>query len=199
MANGRVITGFSFPYVALYGKDANNDPEYSSPQVLARGVDVTIAPDSADNNNYYGDNEIIESVAGVFTGGTLTLNVDGLNETAEALVFGLPAPDTITVDGNSVKAYRYGDGMSIPYVGVGFVIRYMSGGVTSYVPVVMHRVKFDIPQTSAATQGESIDWQSQTLTAQIYRDESASKNWKTVYEAQTTEAAAQAVITTVLA
>lgn len=199
MANGRVITGFSKPYVALYAKDANNDPEYSSQMILARGVDVSIEPESGDANNYYGDNEIIESVAGVFTGGTLNLTVDGLNPDAETLVYGLPAADTVTVGSESVNAYRYGDGMTIPYVGVGFVIRYMSGGVTTYVPVVIHRVKFAIPTTSAATQGESIDWQSQSLTATIYRDESAAHNWKTVFEAQTTEAAAVAVLTTVLA
>lgn len=197
MANGRVITGFSKPYVALYDKDGNNDPEYSSAAILARGVDVSIEPENGDANNYYGDNEIIESVAGEFTGGTLTLTVDGLNESAEALLFGLPAPDSVTVDSTPVKAYRYGDGMTIPYVGIGFIIRYMSGGVTSYVPVILHRVKFNTPTTSAATQEDAIDWQSQELTAVIYRDESADHNWKTVFESQSSEDAAEAVLTTV--
>lgn len=198
MANGRVITGFSRPYVALYGKGATNEPEYTEAMILARGVDVSIEPESGDANNYYGDNEIIESVAGEFTGGTLTLTVDGLNANAESLVFGLPTPDSVTVGQQTVNAYRYGDGMTIPYVGVGFVIRYMSGGVTTYVPVIMHRVKFNIPSTSAATQEDAIDWQSQELTATIYRDESATHNWKTVFEAQTTEDAAVAVLTSVL-
>lgn len=197
-ANGRVITGFSKPYVALYGIDGGGDLAYTDTAVLARGVDVTITPETSDNNDYYGDNEIIESVSGVFTGGTVSLNIDGLLPAAERMIFGLPAPDSVTVGGNSVDAYRYGDAMSIPYVGLGFVIRYMSDGVTSYVPVVLHRVKFHLPTTAAATSTDSIDWQSQPLEATIYRDETSAHNWKTVFAAQSDEATAVSVLTTVL-
>ena len=196
-ANGRVITGFSKPYVATYGI-SGGALDYTDAQVLARGVDVSIEPETPDDNNYYGDNEIIESAAGIFTGGTLNLTVDGLLDAAEALILGLPAAVTYTVDGNSVTARQYGDGMSIPYCGVGFVVRYMSDGVTTYVPVILHKVKFNTPNTSAATQEDAIDWQSQSLTATIYRDDTTDHNWKTVFTGQATESAAEACISAFL-
>lgn len=199
MANGRVITGFSHPYVALYSKGSSGAPDYSSAQVLARGVDVNITPEVSSNNDFYGDNQVIESDSGKFTGGTVTLTVDGLLDTAEKLILGLPTAESVSVGSETVSAYRYGDAMNIPYVGIGFVVRYMSDGVTTYVPVVLHRCKFAVPNTSAATQEEGIDWQTQELTATIYRDESSNHNWKTVYGAQETEEKAIAVLTTVLA
>lgn len=198
MADGRVITGFSHPYVATYTKGASGTPTYSNGKVLARGVDVSISAESSGSNDFYGDNQIIESVSGRFSGGTVTLTVDGLNEDVEKFILGLPAPDTVTVGSDSVKAYRYGDAMVVPEVGIGFVMRCMSGGVTTYIPVILHRCKFNTPDENAATEGESIDWQTQELTATIYRDESDNHNWKTKYEAQTTEAKAIAVLTTVL-
>ena len=50
-AAGKVCTGFSLPYVALY-----NNGTYTSGQKLARGVDVTVSPESSDDNKFYADN-----------------------------------------------------------------------------------------------------------------------------------------------
>lgn len=193
MANGRVITGFSKPYVALYNNtDGTNN--FTKGQILARGVSVTTAFDSSDGENFYADNVIAESTGGTFTGGTVTLTVDGLLDEAESLLFGLPEPTQQQVGDTQVQIYNYGEGMVIPYVGIGFIIRYMSAGVTSYVPMVMPKVKFKNHEDSAATQQESIDFQTEELTATVYRDDTASKNWKMRGVAQNTEAEAENVI-----
>lgn len=185
-ANGRVITGFSQPYVALYS-ESGGTISYSSGQILARGVNVSLSLDAADDNNFYADNVIAESATGMFGGGTCTLTVDGLLTAAEKLILGLP-----TADGDGWTAY--GDAASIPYVGLGFIVRYMSDGVTSYVPVILNKVKFKMPGLSAATQEDEIDWQTQELEATIMRDDSSDHNWKLVGAAQATEAAAAALI-----
>ena len=53
--------------------------------------------------------------------------------------------------------------------------------------------KFNLPSTSAATQSEEIDWQTQELTANIMRDDTANHNWKFVGATDySTEAAAEA-------
>lgn len=191
MANGRVITGFSKPYVAIYG-ESGGVVSYTSTQILARGVNVDLSIDSADDNNFYADNVVAESATGMFGGGTVTLTVDGLLTAAEKLILGLPA-----ADGDGWTAY--GDAMSIPYCGVGFVVRYMSEGVTTYVPVVLTKVKFSVPNLSAATQEDEIDWQTQELTATIMRDDSSDHNWKYVGTGVSTEAAAESAITAKLA
>lgn len=187
MANGRVLTGFSKPYVALYAHSGTT-VTYTSGQILARGVSAEIEPDSNDDENiFYADNVASESVAGEFTGGSLTLTVDGLLTNAEKLLFGLPSADT---DGWT----HYGNSASIPYVGIGFVCRYMSDGVTSYVPVVLTKCRFSMPNLSANTQEDEIDWQTQELSARVLKDDSANGDWKMVGDEQTSESSAEGMI-----
>lgn len=188
-AAGRVCTGFSKPYVAKYTA-SNGSVTYSLGQVLARGVSVNIEPDTAsDDNIFYADNVAAETVGGTFTGGSLTLTVDGLLDAARKLILGLPTAGT---DG----FIAYGDSQDIPNVGVGFVARFMSDGVTSYVPVILTKCRFNEPAISAATQEEEIDWQTEELAAAILRDDTANHVWKLLGEEQTTEAAAEAKIKT---
>lgn len=191
MANGRITTGLSKMYVATYA-ESGGTVSYSGTSILARAVSATMDITSADDNNFYADNILAESAAGQFGGGTLTLTVDGLLSTQEQLILGLPA-----ADGDGWTAY--GDNMTIPYVGVGFVIRYMSDGVTSYVPVVLTKVKFNQPSISANTQEAEIDWQTQELTATILRDDTSNHVWMKKGAAESTEAAAAAKIAALLA
>lgn len=187
-AAGKVCTGFSKPYVALYSATGTT-VSYSSGQILARGVNVTASPETSDDNNFYADNVVAETEAGVFTGGTLNLTVDGLLATAERLIMGLPTAMTSGLT-------AYGDEMSIPDVGVGFIARYQSAGEVTYTPIIFPRAAFNLIENTAATQEESIDWQTQDLTATIKRAEDTNRNWKYVGGDLATEAAAEAVIKT---
>ena len=172
-AVGKVCTGFSLPYVAKYAASGGT-VTYSDGQRLARGVSVSVAPESADNNDFYADNVKAESVSGVFTGGTVTLTVDGLLPAAEKLIFGLPTAATVS----SVSVYEYGDGATPPYMGIGFIARYMSEGSVSYKVIVLTKCKFNLPTDEAATQEDQISWQTQALTASIMRDDTTNHNWK---------------------
>jgi len=198
MANGRVITGYSMPRVALYSAEGNT-VTYTNVQPLARGVDVSIEPETADSNDFYADNVLAETASGQFSGGTLTLNVDGLKDAARTLIMGLPTATEVTVGSETVDVYDYDNRQVIPYVGVGFVVRYMEDGVTSYMPVVLPKVQFAVEGLEAATQEDEIDWQTQELTASIMRDDTTEQKWRRVAAAQTTEAKAVAVIEALLA
>ena len=190
MAVGRVCTGFSLPYIAKYAATGGTIT-YSDVQKLARGVSVSIEPESSDSNNFYADNVLAESVTGTFTGGTATVTVDGLLTAAEALIMGLPESTTV----NTVEVLQYGDSANPPYLGFGFLARYMSDGVTTYVPHVLTKVKFQIPSTEANTQEDEIDWQTQELTATVMRDDSAAHNWKMIGATDySTEAEAEAAL-----
>lgn len=191
MANGRVLTGFSLPYVALYASSGTT-VTYSSGSILARGVSVSLEVESAgDDNIFYADNVASESVAGTFGGGTATLTVDGLLPAAERLVLGLPAEGA---DGFTA----YGDSVSIPYVGLGFICRYMSDSVTTYVPVVLTKCRANMPNLEASTQEDEIDWQTQEIEFTMLKDDTSNHTWKMVGSAQTTEALAEAKIKTAL-
>lgn len=190
MANGQVVTGFSKPYVAVYTNDGT-DVTYTDGQILARGVSVSLDVESSDDNNFYADNITAETAAGTFTSGSVTLTVDGLKAEAEKLLVGLPDADD---DG----FVAYGASQQIPYVGVGFVVRVQSGGVVSYIPIVLPKVVFNNPSLEAATQEDEIDWQTQELEGTILRDDTTETAWKYRGENFATEALAEAAIKTKL-
>lgn len=188
-AAGRVCTGFSLPYVALYGATGGT-VSYSSGQKLARGVNVSVTPESNDDNNFYADNVLAESGNVTFTGGEVTLTVDGLLEAAEKLIMGLPS--------SSGGWMTYNDDQAVPYVGIGFIARYQSGGEVTYVPYVLAKCMFKQINTSAETQGENIEFKTQELTAKIFRGDDAKHAWKYVGDEEDTEAAAEAALKTKL-
>lgn len=186
MANGKVCTGFSKPWVAKYSANAGT-VSYSDAQILARGVDVNIEPESSDDNNFYADNQLAESASGIFTGGTVTLTVDGLLTAAERFIMGLPVA-------GSDDFIAYGDDQIVPYVGLGFIARYMSDNVTTFVPTVLAKVKFNEISTSAATQEDEIDWQTQELEAVILRGDDSNHTWKYIGKDYSTEEEAETAL-----
>ena len=181
-AAGRVATGFSKPYVAKYIASGTS-VIYTGCRRLARGVKVSLSPESSDDNNFYADNVAAESASGVFTGGTVELEVDGLFTSAYNFIMGIEdVASGWTADGNK---------SNVPYVGVGFITRWMSEGVTTYQPIVIAKAKFSIPEEERATQEDEIDWQTTTISAAMMRDDSSDEAWRYRGEDYSTEAAAE--------
>jgi len=193
MANGKVITGYSMPIVAKY-TFSSNTISYSNVMPLARGVEVSMEVETGDATNFYADNTIAEAVAGQFNGATATLTVDGLKDTARNLIAGITTTGTITVGSDTVDTVVYDDLQVIPYVGIGFVVRYMENGVTSYAPIILPKAQFSPESLDASTQGESVEFQTTELQATVMRADDANHSWKVVAEDQDTEADAVAVI-----
>lgn len=190
MKEGKVCTGFSRPYVAKYNANGNT-VSYTDGRRLARGVEVSISPDSSGGNTFYADNQAAEGSAGFFTGGTLTLTVDGLFIDAERFIMGLPEAGE---DGFTA----YGDNQEVPDMGVGYIARYMSDNVTTYTPTVIAKARFHQIETNAATQEEDIDWQTQELTADMMRGDDSNHTWKYVGKDYSSEDDAEAALRTKL-
>ena len=193
MANGKVITGYSCPIVAKYNYSSNTI-SYTNKMALARGVEVDMEVEIGDATNFFADNTIAEAVAGQFNGATATFTVDGLKDSARDLIAGLVTDKNIIVGTSTVKAKVYDDLQVIPYVGIGFVVRYMENGNTTYAPVILPKAQFSPESIKAATQGESVEFQTTELQATVMRADDANHSWKVVAEDQATEAAAVAVI-----
>lgn len=170
MAAGKVTTGFSLPYVAKYAASGTT-VTYSSGQKLARGVNVSITPTTNNTeNNFYADNALAESAPGGYSGATFSLEVDGLKQAAEQLIYGLTAPGTdgfANYDGNALH----------PYCGIGFVVRQQEAGVVSFKAVIIPKARFDYPTIAAATQEQDIDWQTQTLSGTAFKSNEANGTW----------------------
>ena len=186
MAAGKVTPGFSKPYVAVYAATGTT-VTYSNGQLLARGVEVSLEPESSDDNKFYADNIEAENAKGEFTGGSVKFTVDGLKDEAERLIYGLPAASN---DGWT----EYGDDMNVPFCGVGFIARQQSGGVVTYTPTILRKVMFKLKTDSAKTQEDAIDWQTQELEASIYRSDDVNRSWKSLGKEYSTEAEAETAL-----
>ncbi len=193
-ANGRVVTGFSHPVVAKYDY-SGSEVAYSQGMVLARGVSVKLSVNTSESNDFYADNGLAETESGEFSGGTANLVVDGMHPKAEQLVLGLPEPEQITYgESQTTKVTKYGAAAKAPYVGIGYVTEYTSGGKKIYVPTILRKGKFQQPSSNAKTREKGSEWQTQELTADVLRDDTAAADWKWIGEDQTTETAAIEVL-----
>lgn len=200
LAAGQVVTGFSFPVVALYNNEGGT-VSYTSGMDLARGVSMD--PDvatSGDENIFYANNRSAETAQRRFRNGSLGLTVDGLLTAAEKLIMGLgaAAESTVTVGQATVNMTDYGEGQQIPYVGVGAVVRSQSNGVELFRAVVYTKARFEQFNLPAATEEEDIDWQTTELSAQLNRDDTAKHNWQRVSEPLETELEAYNVVRVIL-
>lgn len=188
MANGKVITGYSKPFVAAYSA-AGTTVTYSGGIPLARGVDVNMTVNSSDVK-FFADNSLAEGSVGMFTDGSVSLTVDGLKSTARKLISGQSETETYGTTGNTQDFDAYGKATTAPYVGLGFVVRCQSAGAVSYDAVVLPKIQFSQASLEAATQEENVAFQTQKLEATVYIDDTSAGNWKLLAEGFETEAAA---------
>lgn len=173
-----VTTGFRNIYVATYSNTGQR-VTYTGLAKLARARSFTLSVDASEDNNYYADDALAETESGAnFTSGTLELTVDGLSGEEEALLFGLPDEQTVQVNESPIPVLNYGDGMDPPFLGVAGIKRYQLNGVVSYRPIVLPKCQFVLSGDSANTAEETIEWQDQTLNANVMRDDTANRNWK---------------------
>ena len=195
MANGRVITGYSLPWVALYA-NSSGTITYSGGIPLARGVSVAFNI-SGGGNDFYADNVMAEAGAGTFTGGTVTLTVDGMKDAARKLISGQTATKSYGSQ-NAVTFDSSDDTAAAPYVGIGFVVRYQEAGEVSYDAVVLTKARFNVEGLDAKTQEENVEYQTASLEAKLMRDDSSAHIWKLIKTGCETEAEAVAAYKAVL-
>ena len=186
--------GLSKPYYAVYSATGST-VSYASGGVMGKATEANIEIETSEDNNLYADNGIAETDR-QFTGGTLTLSTDDLSQEVSKAILGLTEQAVGTIEGvtdEDVQELIYDETQQTPYLGVGFIVKKVRGGVTMWRGVILTKVMFSIPSDSATTQGESIEWQVPELSATIMRDDSATHMWKR--EATfTTEAQAEAYI-----
>lgn len=188
-----VTTGFSKPYIAKYSNTGTN-VSYTGGMKLGRGVSLSMEVDTAEDNNFYADNVVAETESSQFTSGSATITVDGLDNDAATLAFGLKAPTNLEVGETQVEMQGYGE-LQAPYLGYGCVRRTQMNGTVQYWPLILPKIKFNIPGDDIATAEDQIDWQTQELTATVLRDDTTAANWKlTSAEGMDTEAEAEAAV-----
>ena len=169
---------------------------YSEGKVLGKAVSYTVNLDEPTQNNLYGDNEIAESDNQIFTTGNIALNTTEFTPDVRAWIFGITA-ESVTVGTDTVNVYNYDDDTAPIYFGVGFIEYKQNGNVDYWAVRILNRVKARIPGTSATTKGETVEWQTPTITCDIYRDETAKHRWQRETELFESEADAKAFLNSI--
>lgn len=168
--------GLSKPYYAKY-VNTNGVISYADGGIFAKAIEFSASIESGEDNNLYADNVIAETDRS-FSGGTISVTTDDISNTAAAAILGIIA-DTISVGTDpAVTELVFDDDMVVPDLGFGIIIKKKTGGIYKYRAVVFHKIKFNIPEDAATTQGETIEWQTPTIEGTIMRDDSDKHAWK---------------------
>ena len=188
------IIGVSKPYVAKYS-NTDSTVTYTAGQILDKMTQLDATINSAENNNFYADNVIAETDRS-FSGGTLTVNTADLGPEASTLILGITPVAISEIEGvtdEDVNELIFDDDQQNPYLGFGCIIKKRVNNEDKWRAIIFTKIQFAVPSDAATTQGETIEWQTPTLSGTIMRDDSAKHTWKR--EATfTTEAQAEAYI-----
>lgn len=169
--------GLSKPYYAIYS-NTGTTVTYSKGGVIGKYTEFSLELEDGDNNILYADNGPAES-DNSFAGGTATVTTDDLIAEKMLAILGLKK-EAITEPALSTKdAYWlvFDDDQDTPYIGLGGIIKKKINNATKYQAFILTKIQFTNPGLEAVTQGETIEWQTQELSATIMRSDEAKARW----------------------
>ena len=136
---------------------------YDAGMVVGKAIQGNLTWDRNDNP-LYADDAIAENDNGA-TGGSIELVTDDLLDVVRAYLLGDEAISVGT--GTSATTEYESTDEPAPYVGFGYMRVRVKNGVTSYQAVWYHKAQFGETNENAKTKGQTIEWQTPTLTGRI--------------------------------
>lgn len=195
------IKGLSKPICADY-KAEGSYVTYTNPYEADCAVEYSFEAETAEDNNLYANNGIKETAAGKFSSGTLTLKTADLEPGLSKKIIGLKTA-TRMVKGKEITEVVYDDNLKQPALGFGIIEEHEIDGITLYLPIILPKIKFNVPGNAATTRGNEIEWQTREVTAKVMRSEQADDSYNHPWQISPekmfdTEAEAEEYIRTVL-
>lgn len=176
------IKGLSIPVFGKYTKNADGTVTYTDGMINPHAVSYTIAAEASEPNPFRADNRIVENDKARFNSGTLTLETDDLDNETTKYLLAVKEIERSYGSGKTVKSIVFDDTMDTPPLGVGVIVEHQRNDTDVYVAVILKKVLFAIPENAATTRGESIEWQTSTITGTVTRSEETGENgmypWK---------------------
>lgn len=127
---------------------------------------------------FHANNAVSESANDTFVSGTLNLEIDGLLPETEDFIYNLDEPETVEIDGEAFIVSGMGTTSVSQTLGIGVVVEWRSGNVTSYSPSIFAKGVFRQGGDKAKTRGENVEWQTQNLVADLARDDTPKKQFR---------------------
>lgn len=167
--------------------ETNGAASYTGGYVVAKAIEFTGTPSNNDVELWADDGiaETDKSIQNLET----SLNVDDLSLKVQADLLG----HTYTAAGTGADAAPEGivikDSDVAPFVGMGFYKRRKKNNVVTFTVIWLNKVQHTRPAESAATKGETTEFQTDTIEGKAYPLETGEIYEKHIF---TTEAAAKA-------
>lgn len=166
------IKGLSIPVFGRYNYDPKTGKvTYTDGMINPHAIEYTFTPEAAEGSPLYGDNKIIENDRQTFNTGTLSLGVDDLIQSVSKYLLGIKTIEQTYGDGKTVMVTVYDNDQNAPTLGVGIIELHQNDDIDNYRAVILKKVIFNIPEDTATTKGESVEWQTKTIEGTVSRSD----------------------------
>ena len=173
------IKGLSIPVFGKYNYNSETGGvNYAGGIINPHAISYTAAIESTENNPLYGDNMVIENDVGRFSTGTLTLETDDLIGKVTMFLLDAKTVQRQYGDDKTVQAIVFDDRQKSPVLGVGIIEEHQIDDVNQYKAIWFKKVTFNLPEDTATTRGETVEWQTRTIEGTIARSDEAEHPWK---------------------
>ena len=188
--------GLSKPYIAVHGTGTGGTPIFTKRFLAGKYTEMTITPDEGGDNAFFADNEEQDN-DNSFTGGNVSITTDDLFPSVMMDIYDLKAVASSATEG-APKWYIFDDDQEIPHVAVGGVITVRINKQTKYQAYIVENVKFNNPEISIVTKGETTEWQTSNIAGPMFKkrftDTNVKNPWMRFSDLVDTEDAAAALI-----
>ena len=170
--------GLIKPYFAKYGYDEITEKvTYSEGGIAGKAIEYSLACEKTDDNYLYADDQIVETDRGRFKSGTYTLGTAHMSQEISKTLLGVKEV-TRQIGETSVTELVYDDDQKSVPVGIGIVEVHQVNGADKFRAVIAVKVVFNIPEESATTKGETIEWKTPSIEGSIERSDEETANYK---------------------
>ena len=167
------IIGVERPTILDYS-NSGNVVTYSNPTVMGKATNIDLTLNSGNENVLYGDNSPAER-DNQFGGGSIGVGTTELDASIAGNLLGITPTSATSVSG--AKFINYDDDAVAPYKGFFAVRKHQVNGAIKYSGVYYDKIQFQNVQQSLETQGETINWQTPTIEAALFRSDAAKHGW----------------------
>ena len=152
------IIGIKYPVAAELSAET---PAYNTGFIIGKAIAANINIEGGDANQLFADDMPVESDSS-FQGGTIELGVDDLTDLNYATLLGH------VIASESGASVVIGNANDVaPNLGIGFYKTRKKSGVLSYRATWLYKVQFSEPSDETQTKGETIEWQTPTISGNI--------------------------------
>lgn len=181
------FVGMRYPIVAQVKTEVRGQPlTYEKGTVMGHAIMANITLNRNENPLYADDVEVENDNS--ITNGTIEIGLDDISNAVRALIL---AESVTEGQSGAPDEYALLSGAA-PYVGVGYIRVRRLAGVTTYQGVWWHKAQFSEGDENAQTKGETIEWQTPTVSGRlmgVYVDSSGAAQFRVKADFTTEDAA----------